>query len=398
MRYRPHTVQAQAADAAGNESAVSAERVFTVVSDNAELRTLELSGIILHETVTGTTYQYTAQVPYGVSSTSIAAVAADSNASVEILQNGRPAANPAALEVGTQTFTIQVTAQDGTTVQPYTVTVTRMPSDEAALSELTVDTAVLIPRFDPGTTDYTASVTHAVYAVTVHARAASEVAALQMNGKLFAGNEGSLPVELDVGSNPVTVTVTAQDGVTVGTYRVDINREPSSNVMLSGLQLSEGSLEPAFESGIVHYETTVDYLTAGTTVTASVYDRNATLSVNGQALTSGEPSRLLPLEVGTNRLAVTVTAQDRVSRQSYIIEVHRKARPNVTLTSLELSGGALLPAFDSGLTAYSVMVGNGVDRHNGDGFGLRSRSPDPHERSGAGERSGFGANCSAGGG
>ncbi|OXM82388.1 OmpL47-type beta-barrel domain-containing protein [Paenibacillus rigui] len=356
-----HTVQAQAVDAAGNAGPLSIEQPFTIVSDNAGLHTLELSGMALNETVTSTTYEYTAHVPYEVTSTWITATPLDPKASVQLKKNGRPAANPVSLQVGTQTFTVEVTAQDGMTVQPYTVTVARGPSREVGLSELTIQPAALLPRFDAGVTTYTSTVTNDVYAITVKAKAASGEAALIINDTAFTGNEGTLRTDLKVGSNPITVTVTAQDGVSTQSYYIDVNRVPSSNVLLNGLQLSAGNLEPRFDSGRVRYQATVDHRTASTTVTASVYDRNATLTVNGQPAASGQASQPIALQTGLNPITVKVTAQDRVSVQSYTIDGFREPSPNVSLTGLELSGGLPTPAFASGITAYELRVGSGVD-------------------------------------
>ncbi|WP_068777357.1 Ig-like domain-containing protein [Paenibacillus sp. FJAT-26967] len=356
-----HKVNVQATDAAGHTSLLSADSTFTIVSSNAKLQTLQLSGITLNETVTGSTYQYTAQVPFAVTATSITAVPAEPHASVRILYNGLPAVNPVDLQVGAQTFTVEVTSQDGTTVQPYTVTVKRAASSEAGLSELSVSPGVLTPYFDGSVTSYTATVTNDVYALTVHAKAISLDASIRINGTPFAGPQGSLPVDLDVGSNHINVTVTAQDGTAVQSYQIEVSRAPSSNVTLSGLELSEGILEPGFDSGMVHYRVMVGNETAGTSVTASVYDPNAAITINGQPVISGQPSSRIPLKVGTNPITVSVTAQDGISTQSYVIDVIREPGSNAGLTGLELSGGQLHPAFSSSTKTYEMNVSYGTE-------------------------------------
>ncbi|MCP1308102.1 OmpL47-type beta-barrel domain-containing protein [Paenibacillus tyrfis] len=356
-----HAVKAQATDAAGNTGPFSASHTFTVVSDNALLHTLQLSGVTLNETVTGTTYRYTAQVPYSVTATTVTAVPADGNASVLVLQDGEAVSGPLRLRVGAQTITIQVKAQDGTTVQLYNVQVTRLPSSEVQLSELTLSHAALAPEFQGGTTRYTATVTNDVYALTVRAKAVSSEASIRINGQSFASGEAILPVELQVGANSITVAVTAQDGVTTQSYTVMVHRKPSSNVLLNGLLLSEGTLSPAFDSGIVHYEAAVEHGVTSMTVTASVYDRNALLTVNGREAVSQQPSQPVELQVGVNRLTIMVTAQDRVSTQAYTVEVTRKPSTNAGLTGLRLTDAALSPAFDSEITAYEANVGHSID-------------------------------------
>ncbi|PUA41051.1 hypothetical protein C8Z91_01210 [Paenibacillus elgii] len=352
-----HAVKARATDAAGNTGPFSASHTFTVVSDNALLHTLQLSGVTLNETVT---YRYTAQVPYSVTATTVTAVPADGNASVLVLQDGEAVSGPLRLRVEAQTITIQVTAQDGTTVQLYNVLVTRLPSSEVQLSELTLSHAALAPEFQGGTTRYTATVTNDVYVLTVRAKAASSEASIRINGQFFASGEAVLPVELQVGANPITVAVTAQDEVTTQSYTVMVHRKPSSNVLLNGLLLSEGTLSPAFDSGIVHYEAAVEHGVTSMTVTASVYDRNALLTVNGREVASHQPSQPVELQVGINRLTIMVTAQDRVSTQAYTVEVTRKPSSAASLTGLGLTGAALSPAFDSEFTAYEANVGHSI--------------------------------------
>ncbi|MBV6717567.1 OmpL47-type beta-barrel domain-containing protein [Paenibacillus chitinolyticus] len=357
-----HRLTAIAVDAAGNESPLSPETTFTVVSSNAALHSLSLGGAALNETVTGSTYRYTAQVPHSVTVTSIQATAEDAQAAVRLLKNGQPVTNPVALEVGDQTFTVEITAQDGVTVTPYTVTVTRAASSEVTLSELTVTSGELTPRFDGATTVYSTTVTNDVYAVTVGAKASSSVATVTINGTAFGGNAGSLPLQLKVGSNPVTVTVTAQDGVTTQSYQLEVSRAPSSNVLLSGLILSEGILEPAFDSGMVHYRAAVGPETSSLSVTASVYEPNATLVVNGLSVVSGQPSVPLALKPGLNPITVVVTAQDGITTQSYVVDVTRQLSSNAGLTGLELSAGRLSPAFDGDTSNYALTVDYENDR------------------------------------
>ncbi|NIK68708.1 Ig-like domain-containing protein [Paenibacillus sp. BK720] len=120
-----HIVQAQAKDAAGNESDLSPEYRFELVSSNANLSALKLSDIVLNEPFQEAMLNYTG-VTYSVSKTKVTAVPSDSNAKVDILNDkGEKLGEIIDLPVGTQTIMVLVTAQDGTTVRTYTVQVTR---------------------------------------------------------------------------------------------------------------------------------------------------------------------------------------------------------------------------------------------------------------------------------
>ena len=89
-------------------------------SNVATLSALSLSGVTLNEVWAATTYAYTADVANSVASTMVAATATDDAAMVTL-----PDPNPVDLDEGTTTITVTVTAEDGTTTQAYTVTVTR---------------------------------------------------------------------------------------------------------------------------------------------------------------------------------------------------------------------------------------------------------------------------------
>ena len=68
------------------------------------------------------------------------------------------------LEAGTNTITVEVTAEDTTTVRVYTVTVTReaTASTDASLSALSLSGVTLDTEFDAATLSYTASVANDV--------------------------------------------------------------------------------------------------------------------------------------------------------------------------------------------------------------------------------------------
>jgi transcription elongation factor len=120
--------------------------------------------------------------------------------------------NSVALAVGNNPVAIQVTSQDGTSVVTYTVTITRQ-SNDASLSALTLSSGSLSPGFASGTSAYTASVANSVSSVTVTPTTSDANATC--NGQRRCRHH---PVSLSVGSNTVTVQVTAQDGVTTQSY------------------------------------------------------------------------------------------------------------------------------------------------------------------------------------
>ena len=97
----------------------------TTLSSDATLSSLELSGITLNPAFSSSEITYTASVANTVSSTTVMAATTDDGASVAIALNGAVSDGTVNLEVGDNTITVAVTAENGTPMQTYTVTVTR---------------------------------------------------------------------------------------------------------------------------------------------------------------------------------------------------------------------------------------------------------------------------------
>ena len=78
-----------------------------------------------------------------------------------------------------------------------------------------------------------------------------------------------------------------------------------------------------FASGTVQYTVVVALSVSSVTVTPTVEDANATVTVNGVSVNNGEPSDSLDLIEGNNTITIVVTAEDRSSRKTYTVTVRR---------------------------------------------------------------------------
>ncbi|MCM0084402.1 cadherin-like beta sandwich domain-containing protein [Geomonas sp. Red32] len=96
----------------------------------------------------------------------------------------------------------------------------------------------------------------------------------------------------------------------------------SSNANLGALAVSSGTLTPTFAAGTTSYTDAVANGVSSLTVTPSVADSTATVTVNGTSVTSGNASQPIPLSIGNNTVTIQVTAQDG-STKSYTITVNR---------------------------------------------------------------------------
>ncbi|MBN6186365.1 S-layer homology domain-containing protein [Aneurinibacillus sp. BA2021] len=212
-------------------NALEAKRTVQVVSN--KLASLSVQSGTVTPAFEPNNQVYTVDVPTEVNSVTITAHAADPTATVTI--DGEAKGNGGSKTVDVQadgTFiAIVVTAQDGTTKKTYTITVTRAtppPSTNANLSNLTVSEGALDPMFASGTADYTVNVESGVSSIDVTPIVADAGATVTVNGNAVTfGNATNIP--LSVGSNPITVIVTAANGTTTQTYTVTVTRAAPTN-------------------------------------------------------------------------------------------------------------------------------------------------------------------------
>ncbi len=269
------------------------------------------------------------------------------------------ASSPISLAVGPNTITGVVTAQNGTSIKTYTVTVTRAASINANLASMGSSVTPLSPSFTPGTTSYNLNVSNAVASMTVKPVTGDPNATIKVNGTLLASGTVSAPIALAEGTTTaVNVVVTAQDGITTKTYTITVTRAPSANAGLANIALSSGTLSPVFATATLAYTASVSNATASITVTPTSADANATIKVNGTAVTSGTASGAIALNVGANIITTMVTAQDGSTTKTYTATVTRVGSANASLASMSPSITPLSPIFAPATTSYTLSVVN----------------------------------------
>ncbi|WP_206110592.1 cadherin-like beta sandwich domain-containing protein [Pannonibacter phragmitetus] len=356
------TITATDTDGAFGSAAYSLQ-INAPASTVATLSNLVLSqGTLTPGFASGTT-SYTASVGNAVTSLTVTPTVTDANATVTVntvpVTSGN-ASGAINLNVGSNIITVVVTAEDGTTTETYTVDVTRAAATVATLSGLVLSQGTLDPVFASGTTSYTASVGNAVTSLTVTPTVTDANATVTVNTVPVLSGNASGAINLTVGSNIITVVVTAEDGTTTETYTVDVTRAAATDATLSNLVLSQGTLDPVFASGTTSYTASVGNAVTSLTVTPTVTDANATVTVNTVPVTSGNASGAISLTVGSNIITVVVTAEDGTTTETYTVDVTRAAATDATLSGLVLSQGTLDPVFASGTTSYTASVGNAV--------------------------------------
>ena len=308
--------------------------------------------------------EYTAQVANSVTETTVSAFVSHIGASSVVKLGGVTHYARVPLAVGGNVITVEVTAEDDSTTQTYTVTVTRAEpptpelSDDAMLNALTLS-GIDFGTFDSTTTSYTAqaanSVTQTTVTPTVNDSGASHV--IKIGGVTDADGD----ISLGVGSNVITVEVTAEDDSTTRTYTVTVTRAaPSTDATLSGLTLS-GIDFGTFASGTISYNAQVANSVTQTTVTPTVNDSGASQVIKIGGVTDADG--VITLSVGSNVITVEVTAEDDSTTLTYTVTVTRAEPPSTdaTLKGLTLSS-VDFGTFDSTTTSYAAQVANSVSQ------------------------------------
>jgi alpha-tubulin suppressor-like RCC1 family protein len=203
-----------------------ANATFVAASNNANLSGLTLSTGSFTPSFNANTTEYVASVSNTTLTTTIRPTLADTTASVRvngIVVSSGTHSGAIDLAVGPNVITVEVTAQDATTVKTYNVTVTRL-SANADLASLIPSAGTLAPAFAAATTSYTSGVPYSITSLTLTPTVADSTATVRVNGTLVTSGSASNPITLNVGTNTFTILVTAQNAATK-TYTLFVTRQ-----------------------------------------------------------------------------------------------------------------------------------------------------------------------------
>ncbi len=386
--------------------------VGTNALDNAHLSGLSLSTGTLSPTFFLTTTSYLAGVSNATDSITVTPVKSGPNATIEVRVNGGGYAevesgNPSAslpLNVGANTVEVRVTAEDGVTTKIYTVTVTRADLFDPLAQALDAPELVWVSGGNQPWLAQTTTTHDGVDAAQSGSIGDNEESWLETTvtgpglltfwWRVSSHFSDSLEFRIVGGSSSSAIsgasswaqrTVSVPAGTQTLRWRyykdgdsstgadagwVDevsyIGANAPDNAYLSGLSLSDGTLNPAFSLTTTSYTASVLNETDSITVTPVKMGTNATIEarVNGGGFTeveSGSPSASLALNVGANTVEVRVTAADGVTTKTYAVTVTRMT-PALPLdealdtTGLIWTSGGNLPWFGQSATTH-----DGVD-------------------------------------
>lgn len=121
-------------------------------------------------------------------------------------------------------------------------------STNVNLKSLAVTPTGLSPVFAATTTEYAMTVGSNIDEIDVKALAEDKSATVKVTGN----------TNLKIGTNTITIVVTAGDGKTTKTYHITVTKEEKKQLQLSELLVEGLPLEPEFDKNIYEYTLTLD--------------------------------------------------------------------------------------------------------------------------------------------
>ncbi|WP_294222193.1 tandem-95 repeat protein [Prosthecobacter sp.] len=270
------------------------------------------------------------------------------------------------------TATVTVTAQDdGGTANGGTATSApqsftfNVLSSNADLAGLALSQGMLSPAFSPvSVTDYTATVSHNTASLTVTPTAANAASTVRVNGGVVPSGSASPALPLQVGLNPITILVTAENG-TSKAYTVTVTRlaPPTLGTPLAfavSATGAESECPVTSDGGAPVTQRGMVYAITSTNDTPRLGGTGVMQSPDGGFDTTQVSAFLLGLTPGTSySFAAYATNSEGTSYSS--TGTFTTPSDNADLSGLVLSAGALSPSFASGTTAYTASVSNVTD-------------------------------------
>lgn len=228
----------------------------------------------------------------------------------------------------------------------------------AELASLTVTPGALQPAFTGGTTQYTVDLTREVTSVRITAQPAVAGDTITINGQATTSSTIALGQE---GSTTSVSIVVSESSNNSRTYIVLLKRASlAGNNSLQSLAVSPGTLAPAFNANTQNYSVDVADNIGSVTVTPTLSDPAATMTVNGNPGASGQASTVSLNGPGKSTvIPIVVTAQNG-NEKTYQVSVNRGESGNNFLESLTISPGTLDPVFSAGEVDYRVDVANNI--------------------------------------
>lgn len=180
-------------------------------------------------------------------------------------------------------------------------------ADNAQLQIFRLNEEGIIPTFDPNIYEY--------YFVTDKDINKFEITAIPQNKNASVSIKGN--EDLKKGLNTITVKVTSENKSNTKNYKVYVTKTndlEKANTNLETLAIRQGTLEPEFTANVTGYNIEIGNDTQTIDILAIPENVNAKVQIDGNG----------NMQIGDNKIVVTVIAEDGVTKRKYNINVHRR--------------------------------------------------------------------------
>jgi hypothetical protein len=182
-----------------------------------------------------------------------------------------------------------------------------LKSNDATLKSLTVNGGTFTPAFNANTTNYSMHVLYDVTSITVTGLANHSAATVSGNGTK----------QLNTGNNVISLTVMAEDGTTVRTYKISVDRDDH-------VLVTEANLNSLMINGETVQANDLNY--AADCNTASIHVNNlyasayATVTINGFPFRDGD-AVMFDMTEDITTLNIRITAETGGAQNSYTLKI-----------------------------------------------------------------------------
>ncbi|HWV46216.1 MAG TPA: cadherin-like beta sandwich domain-containing protein, partial [Nitrospira sp.] len=331
------------------------------VNSAATLANLTVDPGTLQPAFSGGVTQYTVDLSNDVTSVTIAAQPSVAGDTVTI-NNQVTTSSVITLGAAGTTTSVPITVSgSAASPQTYTVNLVRA-SFSNSLQSLVVSPGTLAPTFNMNQLTYSVDVANNVGSISVTPTVQDPAATVTVNGQpAISGQASTVPLN-NPGQSQTTVIpiVVKAQNENEKTYTVTVNRGVSSNKNLSGLTVSPGTLNPTFNANRTSYTVNVASTVTSVTVTPTLQDTTASMTVNGQT-NSGQARTIQLSGAGSSTPIIIIVTAQNGTQNVYTVGINRAALGgNNNLSALAVSPGTLDPAFNANTTNYTVDVASTV--------------------------------------
>lgn len=187
------------------------------------------------------------QIPYNMTELTVNAIASSPTSTISYYVNGvKQSSNIVKIpKSATSTITVKVTAEDKSS-KDYVITLSKNPSSDATLKDLSVKDYPLSPEFSGSEHVYTVTIPNDVTSIDVTALANNDYASINLNGKPYLSGSTTTFSDLPIGKSVKKYVVVSESGNTTQTYTLNIIREGLDEVITSvefGHDISDGYIK-----------------------------------------------------------------------------------------------------------------------------------------------------------